>query len=287
MSFSGGRTNKGAGSGTGFDENGRVAEARQAGAKKLGGKGGRGGGRFFSRGGAEMSSPGGPQTMGQAGASLLGGGLGGALQLQDGEHPIRAMVRQRREADARSAEQERGMRESGTIDPEWASQNPEKAQAMLIDQQREDFNQRYRPLEEAAIAEFMKSPEQAAQRAGGVAGKAFSGASGMSERAMGRRGASMTADQRRASADATGLARARSIGTAENTTRRNVRDRNIEGLGTMVSIGKGISGGVNRDMGSAADMQSQRIQANKAASAARKQNMVSTAVSVGGLAIAF
>jgi hypothetical protein len=174
-----------------------------------------------------------------------------------------------------------------TIDPEWARNNPEAAQAKLIDIQRDDFNARYRPLEEAAIAEYMKSPEQAAQRAGGIAAQGFHGGTGAADRSMGRMGAAMTGDQRRASGEATGLAQARAVGTAENTTRRAIQDRNIEGMGTMIGIGKGIQGSVNSGMDGAAGMQGARNQAHSAAKAGHKQNMMSTGVAVAGLAVAF
>ena len=104
---------------------------------------------------------------------------------------------------------------------------------------------------------------------------------------MGRTGASMTADQRRAAGNATGLAQARAIGTAENTTRRAIQERNIEGIGTMIGIGRGIQGSVNRDMGAAAGMQNARNQAHAGAKAAHKQNMISTGVAAAGLAVAF
>lgn len=168
------------------------------------------------------------------------------------------------------------------LDPTEARNNPKKAQGQLIERQREDFNARYRPMEEATIAEYMRSPEEAAQRAGAIAGQSFEGAPGMTARALGRLGGSMTPDQLRAAGDASGLAKARAIGTAENTMRRAVRDRNTDGLGTMVGIGRGIQGGVNRDMGSAAGMQVQREQAHSAAKTQHTQALIGTAAGLAG-----
>ena len=170
-----------------------------------------------------------------------------------------------------------------TIDPEWASQNPDAAHAKLIETQREDFVSRYRPLEQEAIAEFMKPPEEAAQRAGLAAGSQFGNAAGISQRELGRRGAQMTGDQHRAMTEGLGLAQARGVGTAENIMRREVRDRNVNGLGQMISIGKDIYGGTNRDMGSASQMATGRSDAHKGARQAHTQSMVSTGLGLGAL----
>jgi hypothetical protein len=170
------------------------------------------------------------------------------------------------------------------IDPGLAQTDPSKVNAQLLEYQREDFMTRYRPLEDAAIAEYMKSPEQAAKQAGLAAASPFNRAMGMNERAMGRRGAQMTGDQRSAVRSGLGLAKARGVGNAENLMRRQVRDRNIEGLGTMIGIGKGISGSVNRDMGAASQLQTQRLEAGRNAQQAHKQSTTSTVMGLASIA---
>ena len=262
--------------GISYDADGRVQEAQPG--RKRGGMPGLAAARVgFFGGSGEVASPGGGFT--PAGPAPV------EQDSAESTHPRlgrRARRRAQREAEAAAA-----IGPDGQIDPEWASKNPEDAQAKLIEIQREDFNARYRPLEEAAIAEYMKSPEQAAQRAGGIAGQGFANAQGMSQRALGRQGASMTSDQLRASGASTGLAQARAVGTAENTTRRAITDRNIEGIGTMIGIGRGIQGSVNSGMDGAAGMQTARNQAHAGAKAAHKQNMIGTGVAVAGLAAAF
>jgi hypothetical protein len=170
------------------------------------------------------------------------------------------------------------------IDPEWASQNPDKAQAAVTDAQWENFQTRYRPIEDAAIAEFLRSPEEAAQRAGLAAASGFEGNDAMLQRQLSRHGATMTADQQRVAARREGLNALRGQASAENLTRRNIRDRNIEGLGTMMGIGQGISGGVNRDLGSAAGMQSARNQAGAAAQQGWTNNLIGAGLGLAAMA---
>jgi len=70
-----------------------------------------------------------------------------------------------------------------------------------------------------------------------------------------------------------------------NTTRRETRDRNIEGLGTMIGIGKDIMGSAGQNLGEAASMAHQRREAARAASAQRKQQTISTVATLGGLGL--
>lgn len=169
------------------------------------------------------------------------------------------------------------------IDPEWASQNPEAAQARLIDARRDDFESRYRPLEEAAIAEFMKSPEEAASRAQGISTSAFGRVSAMTDRSLGRRGVFMTADQAAAAQAATDLDRVRAGATGANLTRRHVTDRNIEGLGTMAGIGRGVQGAGLSGMGDASGMANARNEAGRAARQQHRAGQLQTVSSMAGL----
>ena len=171
------------------------------------------------------------------------------------------------------------------IDPDWASSNPDEAQARLQDKEWRLFEERYRPMEEAAIDEFLGGSGAAMSRAADSARRGLAAAEGVNERAMGRRGVAMTGDQRRSAEASRGLNAARTVGTAANTAQRETRDRNLEGLGTMLSIGKGISGSAGDNLGAAADMASARQQQNRAASDARRQQTMSTVATLGGMAL--
>jgi len=51
--------------------------------------------------------------------------------------------------------QSEGVRPNGTIDPEWARNNPDAAQAALMEEQWNLFTERYRPLENSVLAQYM------------------------------------------------------------------------------------------------------------------------------------
>lgn len=172
------------------------------------------------------------------------------------------------------------------IDPDWAAKNPEKAQAKLIDLQWEDFATRFRPIEEQALAGYMASPEVDARRAGLHVARQFRGdPTAHLSRTMGRFGAQLTPEQAQAVAQQRGLDAARGIATAENTTRRHVRDRNMEGLGAMIGIGRDVQGSATNSMSQAASMQAQRNAANAQAKAANRQNNINTALSLGAMVV--
>ena len=172
------------------------------------------------------------------------------------------------------------------IDPEWARNNPSQANAQLMDNQWELFQTRYRPLEDDVLARYMSNVEGEASRAGENAQRGLAAAQGVSERQLGRRGVRMTADQAGAVQASQGLNAARTVASAENFARRDARDRNLEGLGTMIGIGQGISGSAGENLGTAAGMASQRSQQAAANKAANRQSLISTGLGLGGLAIA-
>jgi hypothetical protein len=173
-----------------------------------------------------------------------------------------------------------------TMDPEWAAQNPEKAQAQLIDMQYQDYVARYQPLEDELIAEYMKSPEESAQQAGLIAGSQFKNVEGMSQRSAARRGAVLTPDQLAAQRRSVGLAEARTVGTAENLTRRHVNERNMNGLSQMMGLGHGLHSGSMSGLSQSSSMAASRNAQHASASQAHKQNTMSTALGMAGLAAA-
>lgn len=175
----------------------------------------------------------------------------------------------------------------GQLNPDWAAANPGRANSWIADEQWRDFELRYRPLEDRLIQEFFTSPEAAAREAGSITAGAHAGNADSMARQVGRYGVSMTPDQQRAASRSSGLAAARDIAGTENMTRRSIRDRNIEGLGTMMGIGKGISGGAMDSMGQAAGLASAREQAGQQARAAARQNNRNTAMSMLGMAAMF
>lgn len=171
------------------------------------------------------------------------------------------------------------------INAALAEKKPQWAQGELHEKQWDLFKDRYRPLERSAIDELLRGTDRAARTAGVNARRGLRGASAVTARSLGRRGVTMTGDQRESARASRSLNRARTIGTAKNLARREQRDRNLEGLGTMLSVGKGISGSAGSNLGAAANLASKRKQQNEAADRQHKQTMISTGVSLGAAAL--
>ena len=157
------------------------------------------------------------------------------------------------------------MNEDGTInmlDVETAMNDPGKAQGDLVRAQREDFDKRFKPLEKKLMAELSKTPEEEAQKAADnmTAQQAVTRAS--FQRDLSRSGTALTARQTQAIEGKRGLNEARSMSNAKNTTRRNVRETNMERTAEMIGIGRGIAQSANQNLNTATGLQAQRDQAN-------------------------
>ena len=177
------------------------------------------------------------------------------------------------------------------IDPGWAKRHPDKAQGELINSQWQDFLERYAPLEEEAIAKAMDMDfSQEAAAAGNFVGRQFDAQQGALDRNLTRYGLAPTARQRAVSEDALQRSRALGIVHAENRTRRELRDRNMQALADLSAQGRGIASNSMRSMGLAGDLKSQRDQVGDQMDAQYKQGLVGGALSgaaygamVGGL----
>lgn len=169
------------------------------------------------------------------------------------------------------------------LDPEWAAQNPDKAQAELTRRQWELYERRGMGLEDSVLAEITDpaTAERAATRAGISAREAFAGAGAMTDRRLERHGVQATAEQRAGAARRTDLARAMAIGGAKQDAREATREDNIDLLSGTLNVGAGLSSAATQGLESAASMQNQRVETAKAQRAAHTQSMISTGLTLG------
>jgi hypothetical protein len=157
------------------------------------------------------------------------------------------------------------MNEDGTInmlDVETAMNDPGKAQGDLVRAQREDFDARFKPLEKKLMAELSKTPEEEAQKAADNMASQHAVTRASFQRDLSRSGTALTARQTQAIEGKRGLNEARSMSNAKNTTRRNVRETNMERTAEMIGIGRGIAQSANQNLNTATGLQAQREQAN-------------------------
>ena len=174
------------------------------------------------------------------------------------------------------------------IDPGWAKRNPDKAEGELINSQWQDFMDRYAPLEEEAIAKAMNMDFSGqAAAAGGYVGAQFDAQQGALDRNLGRYGLSPNAAQRQVSEDALQRARALGVVHAENRTRTELRDRNMQALADLASQGRGIASNSMKSMGLAGDLKSQRDQVGDQMDAQYKQGLMGGALSGAATGFAF
>jgi hypothetical protein len=140
--------------------------------------------------------------------------------------------------------------------------DPGKAQGDLVRAQREDFDARFKPLEKKLMAELSKTPEEEAQKAADNMASQHAVTRASFQRDLSRSGTALTARQTQAIEGKRGLNEARSMSNAKNTTRRNVRETNMERTAEMIGIGRGIAQSANQNLNTATGLQAQREQAN-------------------------
>lgn len=173
-----------------------------------------------------------------------------------------------------------------TIDPARAERNPGWAQGELVRSQWELFQQRYRPLEESAIASINRDIEPEVDRAGDTVRGFYSIAEGASDRNAARYGLSRGEDVRAVSRRRSGLQQALDVAATKNNLRRDWEDTRMDKLGEMLSIGKGIAGTSLESMGSAASLQAARRAAGDNARSAQKAQEMQMLGTLGGLGMA-
>jgi hypothetical protein len=172
----------------------------------------------------------------------------------------------------------------GWMSPDWAASHPEDAQGLLTRQQRQDFERRYIPIENELIARTSTNGEAEADLAGGRAARQMGVSRGEFMRNLRRSGQSLTPDERANVDRKFGLARAKSVANAENTTRRDVESRNVDLQGDIIGIGKNITAGANSALFTAANLQNQREAVGDAARTDYKRGLWSTAATAAGIA---
>ena len=143
----------------------------------------------------------------------------------------------------------------------------DQAQSDLVEAQRADFDERFAPLEDELMGKITASTEPEADRAGRKVRQQERITRGSFMRDLARSGASATAPQKKSIRRARSLAKATGAAGAENMTRRETRDQNMETKGAVIGIGRGIQQAANRDLSTASGLQSTREQGERQAKA--------------------
>jgi len=165
-------------------------------------------------------------------------------------------------------------------------------QGKISREQYEDYKQYYGPIEDETIAYLTDDKRQQGEvtEAGDLAGKAFDSTSAASRRNMGRYGISaskeVTANLAKDSARDKALAQ---VG-AKNTMRDVIDQRKTALSEEMIGIGKGIKSDYEKSMGAWTQMEgmhNQQKASDAASSAANRNAMIGTGVSIAMTAAMF
>ena len=153
----------------------------------------------------------------------------------------------------------------------------------------EDWQQRFKPLEESLINELENKDQNIRKNvdeAGIAAQKSHEATLGMANRNMARYGTELSADQQAAQERSQNLAGQGSQISSRNMARDATTARYDQLQRGMLNLGTGIRSGALSGMGSAANLESQRNQQNQQIYAQKKGNFwntIGTAASIAAM----
>ena len=154
--------------------------------------------------------------------------------------------------------------------------------------QWENFLEFYKPIEDEVLKLAQQTDFTAeGDAAGRTAAAGVNASRGTLSRNLRRSGVSLSAEQRTGVNRRQDLSLARSVGRAENTTRRGLSDSRTNLLAQIVGIGRGVAQTASGGLQSVADMAAQRqVQFDQQKSAQRSTNTNALATAAS-LAIMF
>lgn len=169
-----------------------------------------------------------------------------------------------------------------------AGGNAEQLQSQLTRAQWRLMEDRYHPMEDQMIAFTgdRRLANSVAGEAGATVARAFAGAEGTTDRNLARYGVVADADQRRALDRRSSMAQELAVARTENSTRRQIRDLQTALSGDLMQIGNDIAGQSSSNVNAAGGLAAARQSSYDQAKASYKQNMISTGLTAGALALA-
>lgn len=138
--------------------------------------------------------------------------------------------------------------------------------AEMVDWLGDDWEQRFKPIEESLLNEVMNKDENIRKNvdaAGAAADKSFEATLGMSERNMSRYGTELSEDQQAAMDASSNLAQQGTKIGAQGMAREATTARYDQLQQGLMSVGTGIKSGAISGMGNAANMEAQRNNQNQ------------------------
>ena len=165
----------------------------------------------------------------------------------------------------------------GYINPSSAYRDPDRVAAAVSRQEFQHYLDTYKPIEIDTLKEAQRTDfKEEGDRASNTFSRQIALSDAAFNRNLSRTNTTLTAEEQ------TGLDRRRSISRTadragtENVTRRNLSTRNINTLGEMLAVGRGIQNSAAGGLGNAAQMQGQRDAANSQMKSQRRAQQIQT-----------
>jgi len=169
--------------------------------------------------------------------------------------------------------------DDGFLNPEWAINNADKAAAYVTRAEWTEYQDRYIPNEQAALKEIMRTDFSAEMnQAENVANTQTAVAQGTLGRRLSDSGITLNDRQKESIARRQSIGASTNVAAARNTTGRNMKLRNLNALGEMVGIGRGIATTAQKGLAQASGLQTNRQASDAAISA---QNRATTIGALG------
>lgn len=185
-----------------------------------------------------------------------------------------------------------GVPSASTIDPEWAKNNPRKAQARLIEEQQRLFDNKFKQYEDDAIGRVNDDTlaSTRAQEAQDRARRVFKNEDGDSrgvartQRQLSRYGRTTSPGLEEALNRSSSLSAASAVAGAGNRERDRVQDQQTAWASDLLNTGQGLNQSATSALGSSSSMAYERNRIGEQRDAQQTQNLISTGATIAALA---
>jgi hypothetical protein len=165
------------------------------------------------------------------------------------------------------------------------SGDPDKMAAAITRGEFAEYESRFKPVELAALEESKRTDFKVeGDRASANMRRQGEISHGSMVRGLRGRGVKINQEQREGMARRSGISNTLGEASAENTTRRGLKEGHTNDLAKMVSMGRDIAGGASSGLNTASNLQTRRQNQNAASDAANEAAGIQTAGMIAALA---
>ena len=188
--------------------------------------------------------------------------------------------------DLLRANQQPATNAGGTINVNRATNDPARLSAAVTRGEWQEYLARYQPVELEAIKEATRTDFTAEGNAASAEVQTQTNvAAGSLLRQVQRTGGSFSAEEQEGLSRRLAISGSAAQAGAETSTRRGLAERNLNALGNIIAMGRGIQNNAAGGLSTAAELQGARENANRQMKAQQRAQMTTTAGSLLAMAI--